>query len=185
MKQKIKYPGQKNKKYKAPTTYANRGKLFENALIATNNGYLARKMGHIIKLEPPVQITQNLPSNKVIGFKKEKGFVDFCGMAHGRGIAFDAKETKESTRFPLGNIKAHQMRSLELWLDMGGISFFLIYFAKLDECYFVSYLQVKEWWDKAQAGGRKSIPYEYFLLHCDLVKSGRGVPFDYLKCIGI
>lgn len=185
MKPKINYPGKPKRKYKAPVNYANRGKFFENAIVSTNNGYAARGMGYVIKLDPPIQIQQTLPSNKIIGFKKEKGFVDFCGLAHGRAVAFDAKETKETKRFDLKNIKDHQMLALEKWDNMGGISFFLIFFTNLNECYLIKYAQVREWWDKAQAGGRKSIPYEYFLLHCDLVRNGRGVPFDYLKVIGI
>lgn len=32
-------------------------------------------------------------------------------------------------------------------------------------------------------GGRKSIPYEYFLTNCDLVKSKNGILLDYLPLI--
>lgn len=77
------------------------------------------------------------------------------------------------------------MINLRVWQQQGGISFFLISFEKLGEVYFVKYDQVEEFWEAAAKGGRKSIPYDYFLFHCDLVKSGRGVALDYLKYIGV
>lgn len=180
----MKYPANKKRQYKQPVQYGNRGKFFENMILASNNGYLARGMGFIEKAEPTIQITRE-SGNRVEGFKKGKGFVDFFGCAHGRAIAFEAKKTNSRTSFPLKNIEEHQMITLRVWQQQGGISFFLISFEKLGEVYFVKYDQVEEFWEAAEKGGRKSIPYNYFLLNCDLVKQGRGVALDYLKCIGI
>lgn len=180
----IKYPGNKKKVFKKPVTYANRGKAFENAILATNNGYHAKGWAFVEKVEPTIQITQEIPPNKVVGFKKEKGFVDFFGCSHGRAIAFEAKKTNSRTSFPLNNIKQHQMDALKYWQDQGGIAFFLICFEKLEECYFAKYDQVAEYWDAQNKGGRKSIPHSFFLMECELVKMQRGVPYDYLACIG-
>ena len=179
------YPGNRKRQYKAPKTYANRGKAFETAIKNSNDVYKLRGMAVIHKTDPPIQIQQTVPPNKVIGFKKDKGLPDFIGVSHGRAVAFEAKKTIERTNFPLKNIKPHQMEDLTAWQDNGGLAFFLIFFEKLQECYFVRFDQVNEWWDKAREGGRKSIPYNYFLMECDLVKSGRGAIFDYLKCVGI
>ncbi|MDE3837911.1 hypothetical protein C0966_00620 [Bacillus methanolicus] len=38
-------------------------------------------------------------------------------------------------------------------------------------------------WDESENGGRKSIPYEWFLLNCELVKSKNGILLDYLGVI--
>lgn len=184
MTKKFNYPGQKKRVYKKKTvSYANRGKGFEQALIATNNGYHAKGWAYVEKVEPTIQITQEIPPNRVIGFKKEKGFADFFGCSNGRALAFEAKKTNNRTNFPLSNIKQHQIDCLRYWKDQGGIAFFLIYFEKLEECYLLKVDQVAEWWEKMNKGGRKSIPYQYFLLECELVKTARGVPFDYLSCI--
>lgn len=180
----MKYPANKSRQYKSPVNYANRGAFFENIIVASNNGYLAKGMGFIEKVEPTIQITKE-KGNRVEGFKKSKGFVDFFGCVHGRPIAFEAKKTNNRTSFPLSNIKEHQMISLRVWQQQGGIAFMLISFEKLGEVYFIKYDQVEEFWEAARKGGRKSIPYDYFLFHCDLVKSGRGVALDYLKCIGV
>ena len=183
----VNYPGGNKKKTfrKAPVSYANRGKFFENSIIATNNGYLARGMGFIEKVEPTIQITKERPPNRVEGFKKGKGFVDFFGCSQGRAIAFEAKKTNSRTSFPLNNIAEHQMIILRTWQNQGGIAFFLVSFEKLGEVYVIKYDQVNEFWEAALKGGRKSIPYDYFLLNCELVKQDRGVPLDYLKCIGL
>lgn len=181
---KINYPGNRQRAYKKQVNYKNRGKWFENLIIETNNGYHAKGWAVIHKIEPTIQIQQEIPPNKVIGFKRGKGFVDFFGCWNGRALAFEAKKTNSRTSFPLSNIEQHQMDCLKYWQDQGGIAFFLIAFEKLEECYFVKYDQVAEWWEKAAAGGRKSIPYNYFLLECDLVKRQRGVPYDYLAVIG-
>lgn len=181
---KINYPGNQKRTYKRRTNYSNRGKAFENNLIATNNGYLSKGWAMVEKVEPTIQIQQEIPPNKVIGFKKGKGFVDFFGCSHGRALAFEAKKTNNRTNFPLKNIKQHQIEALRHWQDQGGIAFFLINFEKLEECYFVKLDQIEEWWINSIRGGRKSIPYEFFLMECQLVKNQRGVPYDYLSCIG-
>ncbi|MBU5437614.1 Holliday junction resolvase RecU [Tissierella sp. MSJ-40] len=37
-------------------------------------------------------------------------------------IAFDAKETKEETRFPLSNVQEHQIEFMKNWYKYGGIT---------------------------------------------------------------
>lgn len=109
--------------------------------------------------------------------------VDFIGVSHGRMIAFDAKSTREHTRFPLENIEEHQMAFLKSWRDQGAITFFLVEFAKKHEVYLLRFSDAEKWWEQSKQGGRKSIPYEWFVEHCDLVKSSRGITIDYLKCL--
>ncbi|WP_338114403.1 Holliday junction resolvase RecU [Tissierella carlieri] len=46
---------------------------------------------------------------------KEKSMLNFIGLYKGIPIAFDAKEAKEETRFPLSNIQPHQMEFIENW----------------------------------------------------------------------
>lgn len=184
---KFNYPNKKRPaaKPKKAVNYANRGKGFEKEIIRTNIGYLAKGWAFVEKVEPTIQITQEIPPNKVVGFKKEKGFVDFFGCSHGRAIAFEAKKTDSRTSFPLSNIKQHQIEVLKHWKDQGGHAFFLIQFTKHAEVYYVKIEQILEWWVQAARGGRKSIPYSYFMMECELVKTQRGVPYDYLACIGI
>ena len=42
----------------------------------------------------------------------------------------------------------------------GGISFLLIYYSTRGELYYMRYMQIKKFWDRAAAGGRKSFRFE-------------------------
>ena len=49
------------------------------------------------------------------------------------------------------------MRKFE---KQGGIAFFLIYYSTRNELYYMRYEQIRKFWDRAAAGGRKSIRYD-------------------------
>lgn len=157
------------------TRYANRGASFESLIEFANNQYAAKRIALIQKVATPWKVIRQ--GKKIISaFPEKKSTVDFIGVSMGRAIAFDAKSTLE-TRFPLSNIEQHQIDFLERWQRQNGIAFFLIEFAKLHEVYYLSFDEVKTWWDGME-NGRKSIPYEYFRM-CRRVEQGR-VVLDYL-----
>ncbi|USK72699.1 Holliday junction resolvase RecU [Peribacillus asahii] len=173
--------------------YANRGKLFENDIIRSNTAYKHKKWAFVEKTEP---IFHQLPSHYLpkrlqgqkqykIGYYEGKGFVDFFGVCQGRALAFEAKSTTIKTSFPLKNINAQQVADLEFWHQLGGISFVLIQFEQQREVYILHYPDLKKWWDGALNGERKSIPYDWFVMNCEKVKSTRGVILDYLSGLGI
>ena len=165
---------------KAAANFANRGKPLEMMIEASNNMYIHKGWADVQKAEPPVKV-QNKVGNKItLGWYQKHGFVDYFGVSNGRAIAFEAKTTNIRTSFPLGNIEPHQVEVLKRWHDHGAAAFLLIDFQKHDEVYLLWYKQLEEWWESAKNGGRKSIPYTWFHLNCDLVKSQRGVPLDYL-----
>lgn len=160
--------------------YANRGKAFEKLIQFTNQQYIQKGWALVDQVPIPIQITSE-KGNRVSGFKKGKSSVDFIGLAHGRGIAFDAKSTKETTRFPLKNVHDHQVEYLKKYQDQGGTAFFLIHFEKLQETYFVPLGFFLVWWDRSKAGGKKSIPYKEIQQQCEPVRSEKGVLLHYLK----
>jgi len=58
--------------------------------------------------------------------------VDYIGLLkEGRYIAFDAKESKLTTRFPLSNIEAHQAEFIKHVSRLGGLGFILIHMYEL------------------------------------------------------
>ncbi|CAM4018597.1 Holliday junction resolvase RecU [Geobacillus stearothermophilus] len=161
---------------------ANRGMAFEHLIEYTNRCYRIKGIAHIEKVPTPWKVIRR--GNRIISaFPEKKGMVDFIGIAHGRMIAFDAKSTRERTRFPLDNIEDHQMAFLKSWRDQGAITFFLVEFVNQHEVYLLRFSDAEKWWGQSKQGGRKSIPYEWFAEHCDLVKSSRGITIDYLKCL--
>ncbi|MBM7717167.1 recombination protein U [Bacillus thermophilus] len=163
--------------------HGNRGMSFENLVEYTNRCYLFKGMADVRKVATPVKVLRMVQGRIRDGFYEEKSTVDFIGTSQGRSLAYDAKTTRERTRFPLDNIHQHQMDFLKSWQDQGAVTFFLIEFAIHHEVYFVPFDLVLEWWLNAKRGGRKSIPYKWFKENCSLVKSSRGIPLDYLKCL--
>lgn len=167
------------------TSYANRGMELEDLIIFTNEIYRKKGLALVDKVATPWAVNYNHKTRKVFSaYPLEKSTVDFIGVSHGRAIAFEAKSTNIKTNFPLKNIREHQIQYLKTHRNQGGISFFIIEFTKQQEYYFVPIEKIYPWWKNSLTGGRKSIPYEWFPTHCDLITSGHGVPLDYLKSCG-
>ncbi|MFD2658521.1 Holliday junction resolvase RecU [Gracilibacillus thailandensis] len=165
--------------------YGKRGMELEEIIEFTNNAYKNKGLALVDKVPTDWTVHYDKKQRKVIyAYPNKKGLVDFLGISHGRSIAFDTKSTNSRTSFPLNNIEKHQMEYLLKHKDQGGISFFIIEFAKHLEHYFLPIDKANEWWENMKNGGRKSIPYEWFVYKCDLIKSGHGVPLDYLKQCG-
>lgn len=63
-----------------------------------------------------------------------------------------------------------------------GISFLIIYYSSRDELYYMTYQEVKKFWDRAQNGGRKSIRFEE-LAPTHFMKERKGFLVPYLDAI--
>ncbi|MCG5104432.1 Holliday junction resolvase RecU [Oceanobacillus alkalisoli] len=163
-------------------SHGKRGKTLENIIEYSNKVYKNKGMALVDKVPTPWNVHYNKKTGRVVrAFPEKKGTVDFVGISHGRSIAFDAKSTKIRTSFPLKNVEQHQVDYLINHQDQGGISFFIVYFEKHNEAYYLPIDELKKWWDSQLSGGRKSIPYEWFVLNTDLIKTNNGVPLDYLE----
>lgn len=161
--------------------YGKRGKTLENIIEYSNKVYKNKGKALITKIPTPWNVHYNKKTGRVIrAFPEKKGTVDFTGVSHGRSIAFDAKNTKERTRFPLSNVEQHQVDYLLKHQEQGGISFFVIHFEKHNEAYYVPIDKFMVWWEGQFEGGRKSIPYDWFTFNADLIESKNGIPLDYL-----
>lgn len=164
-------------------SHANRGKSFEQIIELSNMQYQLKKWATVQKVPTPWRVIRR--GNQIVSAHPEKkSTVDFVGVANEKAIAFDAKSTRETTRFPLSNIEEHQMRFLKNYQDQGGTCFVLIELAKLNETYFVPFDSVLDYWNKAMTGGRKSIPYKD-MGQFPRVLSGRGIALDYLAVAGL
>lgn len=156
------------------STYANRGMFLENMVTQSNVTYKIRNIALITKIATPIQY------NKRTGkaFFKEKSTVDFTGVINnGPFIAFDAKQIKGKS-FPFAKIEPHQIEYMQTIQEMGHVGFVLIYFSDLDECYRVDIDRFTEY---KETNDRKSIPVKWCQENATRIKSGYGLPFDYLK----
>ncbi|WP_366160606.1 Holliday junction resolvase RecU [Bacillus infantis] len=161
-------------------SYANRGKALQVLINHTNKIYHLKGWAVVDEVPVPITITED-KGRYIRGFKKDKSTVDYIGLAGGKGIAFDAKSTRELTRFPLTNVHDHQVEYLERFQQQEGIAFFLVEFARLNRHYFVPLDFFLPYWKAAKKGGRKSIPFKEIETYCYRVRSERGVALDYLK----
>jgi recombination protein U len=155
--------------------YRNRGKSFESQIDYTNRQYRLKGWALVDQVPTPAK---NIKGRIIY---EKKSTVDFIGIAHGRGLAFDAKSTKQTTRFDLKNIHEHQMDYLIQYQDQGGLAFVLIHFEKKRETFYVPVDFIKPYWEAWGSGGRASIPYKDLFFGCPLVHSEKGIALHYLR----
>ncbi|GED71210.1 Holliday junction resolvase RecU [Brevibacillus reuszeri] len=171
------------------TSQANRGKGFEDLLNYANEQYERASVALIHKRPTPIKATKTKGSRILSGYFEEKSTVDYDGVYRGRAVYFEAKSTRDRTRFDLDNISKHQIEHLEKTEKMGAVCFLLIEFSALKATYFVSLSFIRMAMLHAQNGGRKSIPIEDFDVYGCLVTQTKRAVLDYLvhvdKLIGI
>jgi recombination protein U len=135
-------------------SYSNRGKSLEKIINQVNLKYRKAKKAIIYNLPLPVVMTNQ-------GVIPKTTPTDYIGVIgpDGKGVAFDAKETKNKTSFPLKNIHDHQLNFLSLFEEAGGKAFFLIRFTEInpDLGYKVPALFIK---DFIKDNDRKSLPID-------------------------
>ena len=134
-----------------------RGSTLEEFINHTNERYMDMGLALIQKIPTPitpVQIDQTSRHITLAYFDKIST-VDYIGAVQGIPVCFDAKECRADT-FPLQNIHDHQMDFMDKFEKQGGISFLLIYYTSRDKLYYMRYEQIRKFWDRAAAGGRKS-----------------------------
>lgn len=153
--------------------YANKGKMLERFIEASNKQYELKGLALIQKI--PTPMAKN--SKKGQYFYSAKSTVDFVGVSHGQYIAFDAKETKVD-RFPFSRLESHQKDYLNNTRRHGGYAFIIIMFTEHNKMY---RLDIDEYNDLEKTLDRKSIPLSWFEAFKKPITSKNGVAFDYLE----
>jgi recombination protein U len=143
-------------------TYSNRGMSLEEELNETNQYYLTHDIACVHKKPTPLQIVKvDYPKRSAAVIKeayfKQPSTTDYNGVYKGKYIDFEAKETKNKTSFPLQNFHLHQIKHMKQVLAHGGIAFVIIKFTLYDEFYLLEAKQIITFWNRQEAGGRKSI----------------------------
>ena len=163
-------------------SYANRGKNLEKIVTMSNEVYMKKGMAAVFKVPTPTKVLyKNMNGYRVPvkAFYDSKSWLDYVGVIDGKGVTFDAKETKNKTSFPLSNIKPHQVYAMKIWNKCGGISFLLVHFRTLDEYYLMPSESIIHSFEESLKGGRKSIPYKHFQKEAVRIHSGNGVYLDW------
>ena len=140
-----------------------RGSTYEEMINMTNDRLRNNGLAVVQKVPTPITPVEINKESRTItlAYFEKKSTVDYIGVVQGIPICFDAKET-QIKNLPVGNIHRHQIEFMEAFVKQQGIAFMLVNFALYDRFFFLPFERLKEYWDIAQNGGRKSIPFAEF-----------------------
>lgn len=160
-----------------------RGSTLEEYINHTNERYLEAGLALIQKIPTPITpITIDKQSHHItLAYFEQKSTVDYIGVVQGIPVCFDAKECATDT-FPLQNIHPHQVQFMADFEKQEGIAFFLIYYTKREEFYYLPFRDLQPFWQRCQNGGRKSFRIEE-LNPAFFFKQGKQVLVPYLDMI--
>lgn len=160
-----------------------RGSTLEEFINRTNEYYLSKNLALIQKIPTPITPVRIDKEHRhiTLAYFDQRSTVDYIGAVQGIPVCFDAKECTVDT-FPMQNIHEHQVTFMGDFEKQGGISFLIIYYSSRDELYYMTYQEVKKFWDRAQNGGRKSIRFDE-LIPTHFMKSRKGFLVPYLDAI--
>ncbi|MEC0274726.1 Holliday junction resolvase RecU [Peribacillus frigoritolerans] len=169
-------------------SYSNRGKTLEDDLNETNQYYLAHGIAVIHKKPTPIQIVDvHYPKRSAAVIKeayfKQASTTDYNGVYKGKYIDFEAKETKNSSSFPLKNFHDHQIEHMKHIIQHDGIAFVIIRFSAMDDIYLMSSEQLSFYWKRMKEGGRKSITLQEVESSSRKITLGFQPRIDYIKVV--
>lgn len=182
----INYPNKKKvaSNVSSSNSASNRGMTLERDLDSTNKYYLANNIANIHKKPTPIQIVKvDYPKRSAAkiteAYFKLPSTTDYNGIYKGYYIDFEAKETRNKTKFIYQNIHEHQLEHLESVISHGGIAFFIIKFTVYDEVYLLSAQIVID----SMKCGDKSLSYDTISSQGYLIENGYNPRINYLKVV--
>lgn len=169
-------------------TFGNRGKTLEDELNESNEYYLTHQLAVVHKKPIPIQIVQvDYPgrTRAVIreAYYRTPSTTDYNGVYNGKYIDFEAKETKNTTSFPLKNVHLHQVEHMKLVHEQQGIAFLIVSFQQLDRYFYLPFTRLYEFWCRMETGGRKSITLEEFEQKAIEIRAGFAPRVPYLEAV--
>lgn len=165
------------------TTRGLRGSTLEDMINRTNEKYREKGLALIQKVPTPITPVNIDKETRhiTLAYFDQKSTVDYIGAVQGIPVCFDAKECASQT-FALQNIHEHQIEFMLDFEKQDGVAFFLIHYTAEDILYYLQVQKLKEFWDRAKAGGRKSFRFEE-LDPAFILPRKQGVLVPYLDMI--
>ncbi len=160
-----------------------RGSTLEELINMSNEVYKQRHLAIIQKIPTPITPIEldREQGNISRAYFNQASTVDYIGAVQGIPICFDAKETAKML-LPLQNVHSHQVEFMQEYERNGGVAFLLVYFKATEEYFLLPFKVLKEYWENAQKGGRKSIPYSTFDKDL-LIPNQNGIVLNYLEAL--
>ncbi|WP_438497124.1 Holliday junction resolvase RecU [Paenibacillus sp. IHBB 3054] len=175
--------GVRTRKKQIPTSYGNRGMVFEGHIDLSNEMYEAQDRAVINKRPTPVKVLERKGQYITLAVFEKPSTVDYDGIYRDRRIDFEAKEVTDLTRLDLNRIEKHQYEHLEKSYKHGSIAFILVSFVRNRKMYLLPFPALRAFKQASQRpGGRKSISIDDFEIEGYEIRNGR-VPVDYLAAV--
>ena len=157
----------------------------EKEINISNEFYRNNNIAFIYKKPTPIKIVDvDYPSRKEAIIKKaffeKPSTTDYNGLYKGKYIDFEAKETTNTTAFPLSNIHKHQIEHIKNIIKHGGICFLIVRFVKNNITYL---LKGEDFIDFINTETRKSIPLLFFKQKGYIIKDEYLPRVNYIKII--
>lgn len=162
-----------------------RGSTFEEMINRTNERYQELKLGLIQKIPTPITPIEIDKATRhiTLAYFDQKSTVDYIGVIQGIAVCFDAKECAEDS-FALQNIHPHQVAFMQNFEGQDGVAFILIHFTGRGLFYYMTLRELMVFWDRAEAGGRKSFRADELNLRYFFSEgSANGILVPYLEQI--
>lgn len=160
-----------------------RGSTLEELVNRTNEKYREQKLALMQKIPTPITPMRIDKEHRhiTLAYFEQKSTVDYIGAVQGLPVCFDAKESAQDT-FALHNIHPHQVTFMREFERQDGIAFFLLYYTARDFFYYLPFRLFLPFWERAQAGGRKSFRLDE-LDQTYILPKKQGVMVPYLEMI--
>lgn len=160
-----------------------RGSTLEDLINRSNEHYMEKGLALIQKIPTPITPIKIDKEHRhiTLAYFEKKSTVDYIGAVQGIPVCFDAKECTADT-FALQNIHEHQVIFMEKFEKQGGISFLILFFSSRNELFYLPYADMRSFWNRAKAGGRKSFRYEELNQDFRIHPSG-GILVPYLEAL--
>lgn len=160
-----------------------RGSTLEDFINFSIEKYRESGIALIQKIPTPIKpIKIDSESRHItLAYFDQKSTVDYIGVVQGVPVCFDAKECASDT-FSMQNIHEHQFKFMEEFEGQDGIAFILLYYSHLDEGYYLPFAKVREFYERAKNGGRKSFKIDE-IDKSYRIRSHQGVPLHFLEML--
>ncbi len=159
-----------------------RGSSLENIINQSNEKYRELGLALVQKIPTPIKPVEIDDKRHItLAYFEQKSTVDYIGVVQSFPVCFDAKECA-SDSFSFANLHEHQFKFMEDFENQGGISFLIIYFSKSDKYYYMNFYELKNYYNRANDGGKKSVNISE-LNENYFITDKLGVPLHYLEGI--
>ena len=142
-----------------------RGSALEETINQTNEKYMEQKLALINKIPTPITpIRIDKETRQItLAYFEKKSTVDYIGVVQGYPVCFDAKECATDT-FSLANLHPHQIEYMKAFEEQGGISFFILFFSKRGDYYYLTLKEALFFLQREETGGPKNLKLEELII---------------------